>query len=323
MKSKDEKIMQEKLEREELGGKIHTMESDVSYRCIGEDFDEGVVACGFMRKRTRGRSQIDFQIGYYSGFFLLGGSGLYVMGDGREFPIRAGDFVQRLPGEMHSTYVEPDGEWLEFFVSFGRERYQVMKKLGLLPETRVNRCPVEDMLEDCAVHLGRLKEAKDRELGILLARQEMLLHELLRHGQAQVGREMEQKRERMEKAGEPAVGRMENHSDKYAEKMRQAADILSANPSANLNMEEVAESLSMGYETFRKQFRKRTGLSPADYRMRHKMRQACHMLDAGISIKETAALTGYADVYTFTRQFAKTMGSTPGKYRGRKRERET
>ena len=116
MKSKDEKIMQEKLEREELGGKIHTMESDVSYRCIGEDFDEGVVACGFMRKRTRGRSQIDFQIGYYSGFFLLGGSGLYVMGDGREFPIRAGDFVQRLPGEMHSTYVEPDGEWLEFFV---------------------------------------------------------------------------------------------------------------------------------------------------------------------------------------------------------------
>ncbi len=315
--------MQEKLEREELGGKIPTMESDVSYRCIGEDFDEGVVACGFMRKRTRGRSQIDFQIGYYSGFFLLGGSGLYVMGDGREFPIRAGDFVQRLPGEMHSTYVEPDGEWLEFFVSFGRERYQVMKKLGLLPETRVNRCPVEDMLEDCAVHLGRLKEAKDRELGILLARQEMLLHELLRHGQAQVGREMEQKRERMEKAGEPAVGRMENHSDKYAEKMRQAADILSANPSANLNMEEVAESLSMGYETFRKQFRKRTGLSPADYRMRHKMRQACHMLDAGISIKETAALTGYADVYTFTRQFAKTMGSTPGKYRGRKRERET
>ena len=323
MKSKDEKIMQEKLEREELGGKIHTMESDVSYRCIGEDFDEGVVACGFMRKRTRGRSQIDFQIGYYSGFFLLGGSGLYVMGDGREFPIRAGDFVQRLPGEMHSTYVEPDGEWLEFFVSFGRERYQVMKKLGLLPETRVNRCPVEDMLEDCAVHLGRLKEAKDRELGILLARQEMLLPDLLRHGQAQVGREMEQKRERMEKAGEPAVGRMENHSDKYAEKMRQAADILSANPSANLNMEEVAESLSMGYETFRKQFRKRTGLSPADYRMRHKMRQACHMLDAGISIKETAALTGYADVYTFTRQFAKTMGSTPGKYRGRKRERET
>lgn len=318
MKSKDEKSGQEKLGRRGLDEKIHSMESDVSYRCIGVDFDEGVVACGFMRKRTRGRSQIDFQIGYYSGFFLLSGSGLYVTGDGREFPIRAGDFVQRLPGETHSTYVEPDGEWLEFFVSFGKGRYQVMKKLGLLPETRVSRCPVEDMLEDCTVHLGRLKEAADGELGILLAGQEMLLHELLRRGQNRMEQEMEQKRERANKAGEPMIGRVEKDSDKYAEKMRQAADILSANPSANLNMEEVAESLSMGYETFRKQFRKRTGLSPADYRLRHKMRQACHMLDAGISIKETAALTGYADVYTFTRQFAKTMGRTPGKYRGRK-----
>ncbi len=239
MKSRDEKVGEAKLGQRELEEKIHSMESDVSYRCVGEDFDEGVVACGFMRKRTRGRSQIDFQVGYYSGFFLLAGSGLYVTEDGREFPIRAGDFVQRLPGKMHSTYVEPDGEWLEFFVSLGKGRYQAVKKLGLLPEACVSRCP--------------------------------------------------------------------------------AADILSANPSANLNMEEVAESLSMGYETFRKQFRKRTGLSPADYRLRHKMRQACHMLDAGISIKETAALTGYADVYTFTRQFAKTMGSTPGKYRSRVR----
>lgn len=317
MKSRDEKVGEAKSGQRELEEKIHSMESDVSYRCIGEDFDEGVVACGFMRKRTRGRSQIDFQVGYYSGFFLLSGSGLYVTEDGREFPIRAGDFVQRLPGKKHSTYVEPDGEWLEFFVSLGKGRYQAVKKLGLLPEACVSRCPVEDMLEDCGMHLGRLKEAADGELGILLARQEMLLHELLRHGQNRVEQEMEQKRERANKAGEPMIGRAEKDSDKYAEKMRQAADILSANPSANLNMEEVAESLSMGYETFRKQFRKRTGLSPADYRLRHKMRQACHMLDAGISIKETAALTGYADVYTFTRQFAKTMGSTPGKYRSR------
>lgn len=340
MKSRDEKIGQEKLGRKELEEKIHSMESDVSYRCIGGDFDEGVVACGFMRKRTRGRSQIDFQIGYYSGFFLLAGSGLYVTDDGREFPIRAGDFVQRLPGKVHSTYVEPDGEWLEFFVSFGKGSYQVMRKLGLLPEAYVSRCPVENMLEDCMIHLGRLKEATDRELGILLARQEMLFHELLRYGQNQVEREMEQ--ELLSESGqglEPGSGERhalertegfanngessEGQVDKYAGKIRQAADILSANPSANLNMEEVAESLSMGYETFRKQFRKRTGLSPADYRLRHKMRQACHMLDAGISIKETAALMGYADVYTFTKQFAKTIGSTPGKYRGRKRGGES
>ena len=27
-------------------------ENDVVYRCIGDDFDQGILSCGFMRKRT-------------------------------------------------------------------------------------------------------------------------------------------------------------------------------------------------------------------------------------------------------------------------------
>ena len=234
---------------------IDSMESDVSYRCIGEDFDEGVVACGFMRKRTKSRSQMEFRIGYYSGFFLLSGGGVYVTGNGTEIPIRAGDFVQRLPNEVHSTYVKPDGEWLEFFISFGKGRYEILRALDLLPEECVSRCPIQKKLPECAAHLECLKKISDGELGIALASQER-----------------------------------------------------------SLNMENVAKQLAIGYETFRKQFRRQMGVSPADYRLRAKMRQACHMLDAGFSIKETAGLTGYADVYTFTRQFKKTVGVTPGVY---------
>ena len=271
--------------------KWQTMESDVSYRCIGEDFDEGVVACGFMRKQTKGRSQADFRIGYYSGFFLLSGSGNYVTKEGETFPISAGDFVQRIPGEVHSTYVDGDGKWLEFFVSFGKSRYEMLQGLGLLPKERVISKPIMEETESCRKHLQRLKAATDNELGILLAEQERLLLKLL--------------------SGRPEI----TVEEKYIDKIHQAADLLSVNPEINLNMEKVAESLSMGYETFRKQFRREMGVSPADYRLQQKMRQACHMLDAGISIKETAALMGYADVYTFSRQFAKTTGQTPGGYR--------
>ena len=270
---------------------LRTMESDVSYRCIGRDFEEGVVACGFMRKKTRGRSQTDFEIGYYSGFFLLSGSGSYVTKEGREIRISEGDFVQRIPGERHSTYVDGDGKWLEFFVSFGKSRYQMLRKLELLPEERVVSRPVAEETESCRRHLQRLKDATDHELGVLLAEQERLLLKLL--------------------SGKKDKELKERHTDK----IRQAADLLSVNPQLNLNMEEVAERLSMGYETFRKQFRREMGISPADYRLRQKMRQACHMLDAGISIKETAALMGYADVYTFSRQFARTIGRSPGEYR--------
>lgn len=297
--------------KKDIRNQLSAMESDVSYRCIGEDFDEGVAACGFMRKRTKSRSQVDFQIGYYSGFFLLGGRGSYVTKDGTTISLCAGDFVQRLPGEVHSTYVEPDGEWLEFFISFGKERYELLKKLKLLPEERVVRCPVWERMPECKAHLERMKKASDGELGIVLAAQEQLLLELLRCGQQEAERE---KSEGM--AGEKMPGEESVRADeKYAEKIRQAADLLSADPGENLNMEEIAEQLAIGYETFRKQFRRQMGVSPADFRLQHKMRQAGHMLRAGISIKETAGLTGYADVYTFTRQFKKTMGQTPGEYR--------
>lgn len=298
------------------------MESDVSYRCIGENFDEGVVACGFMRKRTRSRSQVDFQIGYYSGFFLLSGSGSYVSEKGTEIPLCAGNFVQRLPGEVHSTYVEPDGEWLEFFISFGKERYELLKNLGLLPKERVSKCPVQGKISECKAHLERLKKAADGELGIVLAGQEQFLLELLRCGQQQeLEREESERTAGKMLSGEETARETEGKTwttdEKYAGKIRQAADILSTNPGADLNMEDVAKQLAIGYETFRKQFRRQMGVSPADFRLQHKMRQAGHMLDAGISIKETAGLMGYADVYTFTRQFTKTMGRTPGEYRRR------
>lgn len=39
------------------------------------------------------------------------------------------------------------------------------------------------------------------------------------------------------------------------------------------------------------------------------------MLRSGMSVKETAALTGYADTYAFTREFKKAMDITPGKYK--------
>lgn len=289
---------------------IDSMESDVSYRCIGETFDEGVTACGFMRKRTKSRSQIDFCIGYYSGFFLLGGNGVYVTDKGTEIPLHAGDFVQRLPGETHSTYVEPDGEWLEFFISFGKKRYETLKALGLLPKEYVSRRPVREKAPECAAHLERLKKAADGELGIVLAEQERFLLELLRYGRQTAGREESRTADELQAAENGMTA-----DERYAGKIRQAADLLSADPGVNLNMEEVAGQLAMGYETFRKQFRRQMGVSPADYRLQHKMRQACHILDSGISIKETAALMGYADVYTFTRQFTKTIGSAPGAYR--------
>ena len=94
--------------------------SDVIYRCIGNEMKNGILACGFMRKETADRSQYHFSNEYYSCFVLLRGSGEYIAEDGTSYPLQAGSLVQRLPGVPHSTRVDPDGKWLEFFISIGK-----------------------------------------------------------------------------------------------------------------------------------------------------------------------------------------------------------
>lgn len=49
-----------------------------------------------------------------------------------------------------------------------------------------------------------------------------------------------------------------------------ACDMLSQNLDEEISLEELARSLQIGYETFRKVFKKQTGVSPARYRTRKK-----------------------------------------------------
>lgn len=111
--------------------------SDVIYRCIGNEMKNGILACGFMRKETADRSQYHFSNEYYSCFVLLRGSGEYIAEDGTSYPLQAGSLVQRLPGVPHSTRVDPDGKWLEFFISIGKPFFDSFCPLSVL-----NREPV-------------------------------------------------------------------------------------------------------------------------------------------------------------------------------------
>ena len=96
-----------------------------------------------------------------------------------------------------------------------------------------------------------------------------------------------------------------------------ACDALSQNLDEEISLEELARSLQIGYETFRKVFKKQTGISPARYRTGKKMEQARILLEGGVPMKEIAGLVGYGDVYAFSKQFSRFFGFPPGKYRSR------
>lgn len=112
--------------------------SDVIYRCIGNEMKNGILACGFMRKETADRSQYHFQNEYYSCFVLLQRSGEYIAED-RHLLIRYRREVWSsvCRGVPHSTRVDPDGKWLEFFISIGKPFFDSFCSLSVL-----NREPV-------------------------------------------------------------------------------------------------------------------------------------------------------------------------------------
>lgn len=268
------------------------MKSDVIYKCIGPDFTNGILACGYMSKPTKEKSQYNFIIDYYSCFLLLSGSGYYYTNNGTKIPIRSGDFVQRIPGVCHSTEIIPDGNWLEFFISFGRTTYDYLRSLDLLPiNTPVYKVDFNDTtIKMYSTLLRQLKEASDSQLPyMLLKAQEVVLSTLqnIQH---------------------------DSSNNTLKETMDEACRLLSSDFNRDIPLKDVATKVNMSYENFRKQFTKHIGLSPSRYRIEQKMKYAKLLLLSGVSIKETAILTGYSDAYSFTKQFTNSTGISPGRF---------
>jgi len=267
--------------------------NNVIYHCLGDDINEGILACGYMRKPGEQKSQIDFTIGYYSCFLLLRGSGFYHDSHAKTIPIQAGSVVQRLPDTRHSTHVYPDGQWLEFFISFGKPVFDYLQRLGMLnltpPVFEVSRD--DAMLHSFDQFLGKMKHAQLRHYPQLLLDAQKIVLALHEH-----------------------VDRQTSYKT-YRHAIHKACSILSSPAGRVLSLEQVAEQTGMNYELFRKVFVKTTGKPPAAYRIDYTMQQACMMLHSGIPIKAVAAELGYSDTYSFTKQFTKNVGVSPGAYR--------
>lgn len=267
-------------------------ESDVIYCCIGDDLKHGIVACGFMKKETAERSQYHFSNDFYSCFILLRGQGDYITEEGEVIPIKEGDLVQRIPGRVHSTRVEPDGQWLEFFISLGADFYEMEEKLGILTDTPVKKGSLEGIdVEHFQKLIQKLKSTGRNELPSMALE---LQHEVLNLF---------------------GYGAVINANERPNIIMQKACDVLAQNLESEISMEDLAKEMQVGYETFRKEFRRIYGVSPMKYRIEKRMEQAGMLLASGIPIKEIARMVGYVDVYSFSKQFTKTYGISPGKYR--------
>lgn len=99
-------------------------------------------------------------------------------------------------------------------------------------------------------------------------------------------------------------------------KIDKARLIIREKINVQVSAEELAASLNMSYTWFRRMFRQYTGLAPAQYITRLKVRKARELLsDTNKTIKEIALELGFESIDYFSTMFKKQTGSSPGEYR--------
>ena len=100
--------------------------------------------------------------------------------------------------------------------------------------------------------------------------------------------------------------------------IHQAREIIAEHFHEELDPVELSETVGMSYSNFRKQFRYYTGLSPGQYIIQMRMREAKSLLyQTDKSVKLIGSEIGFKSSYYFVRLFKNKIGVTPGAFRQR------
>lgn len=153
----------------------------------------------------------------------------YIAEDGTSYPLQAGSLVQRLPGVPHSTR-RPRWEMAGIFISIGKPFFDSFCSLSVLnrePVLKAELLPGD--LERYQKLLQSLKATPDSLLPLRIP-------------------EMEKEILRM-------YGYHAHRVNLQRDPIEAACDMLSQNLDEEISLEELARSLQIGYETFRKVFK--------------------------------------------------------------------
>lgn len=271
-------------------------QTDTVYKNIGNNSQEGQIGCGLIHTVLEKDAKQKVNLSHYGAFLVLHGEGLYVDERGKEYPLSPGCFVQRIPGVSHTTIVHPQQDWLEFFVVFGAETYETMKKIGIMDSRPVLNPELDDvLLGKCLYLLNKMKQSQDYEnMFLYVSVLNFVLFSYFSDSQRRFGSERE----------------------KEYQKMELAAKMLCESPKKKTTGKIVANNLDIGYESFRKKFKSVYHISPNAYQLNYRINYAKTLLsDENITLEEIADLCGFSDGFAFSKAFKKRCGISPEQFR--------
>jgi AraC-like DNA-binding protein len=100
-------------------------------------------------------------------------------------------------------------------------------------------------------------------------------------------------------------------------RITQIIEKMTSEPEKNWDLQRLASQSNLSYPHFRRLFIAATGMPPGNFILAKRMEKAGKILQKPypLSLKETAALCGYEDIYHFSKSFSKFHKVPPGRYR--------
>ncbi len=240
--------------------------------------------------------------GSYAVMYIISGTGEYRDADGKRERLVAGSVVTVFPEQPHWYGPAKGKTWDEIYLTFEGAQFDLWRSAGLLDASR----PV--------AHMGAAWENRFRAFVDDLATPNRTYPERLRH---------------FHEFGDllatlmphhvsvPAVNPTGTGLPAPADWLVHARALLTSASAESMELEKIARSLNLSYETFRKRFQRDTGISPAQFRLQQRVESAKRLLTYSpqMTNRQVAASLGFSDEYHFSKRFTEIAGMTPRAFR--------
>lgn len=226
--------------------------------------------------------------------YITHGQGEFESASVRRTVVDAGTVLLLLPDEWHRYRPSEQGAWSYYWVHFGGGYFDTLMKRGVLSAERPLFKP--GLQQELLRSYGALvQRARTQPPGF----QQMMCGNVLEI----LG---------MTLAAE-APGA---EAERLGPLVRQAAVLLEQRMAEVVDLNELASSLDISYDRFRRAFKKHTGLSPHQYVLQLRVERARELLYAtDLTVRQIAAELGFDDPYYFSRAFRKFVGLSPRQWR--------
>ncbi len=232
---------------------------------------------------------------HYTFAYIISGQTHFTNSEGKRKLLGPGDIFQRFPGQLHSTEIVSTHNYLELFFYLDKSIYEMMvtNEVPLVQEQTWEAGLHEEYLQEALTMKERLRYATLDEMHLVMGQMLTMMNQIYFN------------------ARKNTLNR-----GRYINEIEEAIRIITDNAAVGANINNVANTVGMGFDTFRKEFKKFTGLSPHSFQIKAKINIACALLkQKGYSIKEISAKLGYPDPYSFSKQFKQITGKAPSKFR--------